>query len=350
MMGKVSVAFWNPVKWRAAFIALVVTLVCPVMAVKADGLVPCDQRSAGFVEDLSDDSKTPSRGEVALSYLDLPGLFIGWGLQIVRVENRFELRTVQFRRDLHGGVIEIRPHVFGENPVQPDPLVRTIAVSAGLVEKLRAIAIMEIAHADQANARMGLDGEGFYFYADGKCAWAWSPDEGSHLKRLADIFQDLKTQALLPTRLMQLFWERRTVARLNHYSGSMSMAISEYLVLIGIAIAIVAVAALPLLIAWVVTFFSKGLKRKRRFVIVSGALSYGFMCFIGLVLLPLVLLGIVVSAQLDVDGHSELSIVLDVIVKYSLYVILNAGLVFAMAVPIYLRRKWAKFPTPMESG
>jgi hypothetical protein len=320
------------------------------MTAKADGLVPCDQRSAGFVEDLSDDSKTLSRGEVVLSYLDLPGLFIGWGLQIVRFDNRFQLRTVQFRRDLHGGYIEVRPGYFEANPVQPDPLVRTIAVSAGLVEKLRAIAIAEIAHADQANARVGLDGEDFFFYAGGKCASAWSPDEGSHLKRLADIFQDLKTQALLPTRLVQLFWERRTVERLNHYSGSASMAIGEYLLLFGLASGIVAVAALPLLIAWVVTFFSRGLKRKRRFVIVSGALSYGFMCLIGLVLLPLVLLGIVVSAQLDVDGHSELSIVLDVIVKYSAYVLLNAGLVFAVAVPIYLRRKWAKFPTPMESG
>jgi len=60
--------------------------------------------------------------------------------------------------------------------------------------------------ADKANARMGLDGEGFYFYANGNCAWAWSPDPGSKPQRLADIFQDLKTQSLLPTRLVQLFW------------------------------------------------------------------------------------------------------------------------------------------------
>lgn len=40
------------------------------------------------------------------------------------------------------------------------------------------------------------------------------------------------------------------------------------------------------------------------------------------------------------DGHSDLALALDVIVKYSVYVLLNAGLVFAIAVPIQLRRRW----------
>jgi hypothetical protein len=64
---------------RASFLsALVIVLVLsPVVTAKANGLVPCDSRSAGFVEDLSDDSKGPSRGDVVLSYLDLPGLWIG---------------------------------------------------------------------------------------------------------------------------------------------------------------------------------------------------------------------------------------------------------------------------------
>src|SRR5580704_14058139 len=155
---------------RALFLfALVIGLaLSSVMTARANGLVPCDSRSAGFVEDLSDDSKAPSPGEVVLSYLDLPGLQIGWGLQLIRFDNRFVLRSVQFRRDWRGGYIEVRPGVFAANPVQPDPLVRTVSLSASLAERLRAIAIAEIAHADQTNARMGLDGEGFYFYADGK--------------------------------------------------------------------------------------------------------------------------------------------------------------------------------------
>jgi len=312
----------------------------PMHLAMADGLQPCDSRSAGLAEDLSDDSKDASAGKVVLSYLDLPGLWTGWGFQIVRSNARYLLRTVQFRRDLRGGTIELRPGVFGANPVQPDPLVRTVSISRSLAEHLRAVAIAEIAQADQANARMGFDGEGFYFYADGKCAWAWSPDRGTRPERLADIFQDLKTQALLPTRLVQMFWEKRVISRLNHYTGSAAMPVYQYLIIIALSLGIVAVAGLPLLAAWAVTMIPKSLPRKRRFVFVSGALSYGFTCLVGLLLLPLFLFGLVAAAQLDVDGHSDLAVTLDFFVKYSAYVLVNALLVFAVAVPIYLRRKW----------
>jgi hypothetical protein len=312
----------------------------PVITAKADGLVPCDSREAGLVEDLSEDSKGSDPGEAVLSFLDLPGLWTGWGFQIVRSHDRFLLRTVQFRRDMRGGIVELRPGVFGANPVQPDPLVRTVSISRSLAERLSAVAIAEIAKADQANARMGFDGETYYFYAEGKCAFAWSPGPGTRPERLADIFQDLKTQGLLPTRLVQLFWEKRIVARLNHYTGSATMPLYQYLFVMAAGVAVVVVAALPLLIAWIVTLIPKRLQRKFHFVLVSGALSYGFTCFLAVLLLPFLLLGSAVAAQFDVDGHSDLAFTLDVIVKYSMYVLLNAGLVFAIAVPIYLRRKW----------
>jgi hypothetical protein len=311
----------------------------PMHLATADGLQPCDSRAAGLVEGLSDDSKSPKAGDVMLSYLDLPGLRTGWGFQI-RSGDRFLLRTVQFRRDFHDGMMEIRPHVFGWNPVQPDPLVRSISISRNFAERLTAAATAEIAQADQANARMGLDGEEFYFYADGKCAGAWSPDLGTKPARLADIFADLKTQALLPTRLVQLYWEKRTLARLNHYTGSASMPLYQYLILAAVGIGIIVVAALPLVLAWIVTLFPKGLQRKRRFVVLSGALSYGFTCIVGLMLLPFLLIGWQVAAQLDVDGHSDLAFTLDFIAKYGMYVLLNAGLVFAFAVPLYLRKRW----------
>jgi hypothetical protein len=333
-------------------LALAISLTAAsIITAKADGLVPCDSRSAGLVEDFSDDSKDSLAGEVVLSYLDLPGLSIGWGLQIVRSNDRFSLRTLQFRRDMRGGTIEVRPGVFGANPVQPDPLVRTVSISRGLAERLSAVAIAEIAQADQANARMGFDGEGFYFYVDGKCAWAWSPDRGTRPERLADIFQDLKTQALLPTRLVQLFWEKRTLARLNHYTGSATMPLYQYFILAAVGIGIVVVGGLPLVIAWIVTLIPKRMRRKLHFVLVSGALSYGFTCFLAVLLLPFLLLGSAVAAQFDVDGHSDLALALDIIVKYSVYVLLNAGLVFAIAVPIYLRRKWwARLTSPIATG
>ena len=312
----------------------------PMRFAFAEGLQPCDTYAVGMVQDLSDDSKDSTPGEVMLSYLDLPGLWTGWGFQIVRSKERYLLRTVQFRRDMRGGTIELRPGVFGANPVQPDPLVRTVSISRDLAERLSAVAIAEIAQEDQANARMGFDGEGFYFYADGKCAWTWSPDRGTRPERLADIFRDLKTQALLPTRLVQLFWEKRVTVRLIHYTGSAAMPLYQYLIIAAIGIAVVVVGALPLLIAWIVTLIPKRVQRKLHFVLVSGALSYGFTCFLAVLLLPFLLLGSAVAAQFDVDGHSDLALALDIIVKYSVYVLLNAGLVFAIAVPIYLRRRW----------
>jgi hypothetical protein len=322
-------------------LSLLISLTAASMiTAKADGLVPCDSRAAGLVEDLSDDSKDSSAGEAVLSYLDLPGLSTGWGFQIVHSQDRFLLRTVQFRRDFRGGTVEVRPGVFGPNPVQPDPLVRTVSISRSLAEALRAVAIAEIAQADQANARMGFDGETYYFYAEGKCAFTWSPYPGTRPERLADIYQDIKTQALLPTRLVQLFWEKRVVVRLNEYTGSASMSPGQYLIVLAFGVGIVVVSAFPLLTAWIVTLIPKRPQRKFHFVLVSGALSYGLTCFLAVLLLPFLLLGSQVAAEFDVDGHSDLAFALDVIVKYSVYVLLNAVLVFAVVVPIYLRRKW----------
>jgi hypothetical protein len=66
-------------------IAVALTVAVAAVSVseaKTEGLVPCDDRAAGFVEDLSDDSKGSSAGEVIVSFLDLPGLSMGWGFQI----------------------------------------------------------------------------------------------------------------------------------------------------------------------------------------------------------------------------------------------------------------------------
>jgi hypothetical protein len=322
----------------------------PMRLAIADGLQPCDSRAASLVEDLSDDSKGSRPAEVILSYLDLPGLQTGWGLQIIHSGDRYLLRSVRFRVDWHGGTVEVRPHVFGPNPVQPDPIVRTVSISGSVAEELRATVMAEIAKADQANARMGFDGEGFYFYTEDKCAWAWSPNWGTDPDRLADIFATLKTQSLLPTRLLQLFWEKRAVLKLNHYAGRFNMPVSQYLVVVAIGIGVVLVGALPLLIAGIVMLVPNRLPRKRRFVVLAGALSYGFTCFFGLLLLPFLLMGSWIAAELDVEGHSNLAFSLDYIVKYAVLALLVVGLAFAVIVPMYLRREWWARLTEPRTG
>jgi MFS family permease len=170
---------------------------------------------------------------------------------------------------------------------------------------------------------------------------------GSRPLRLANILDDLYTQSRLPTRLLQLFWEYRVIAKLDRYAGSGTMSSTEILMFTAAGVGVVAVAGLPLLIAWIAALIPARPLRRFRFVLVSGALSYGFTCFLGVLLLPFVLLGSGIAAQLDVDGHSDWAIALDVIVKYWAYVLLNALLVFAVAVPIYLRKKWPGLFVPI---
>jgi hypothetical protein len=64
----------------------------PIRMAIADGLQPCDGRAQALVEDHSDDSKGSRPAEVTLSYLDLPGLQTGWGLQIIHSGDRYLLR------------------------------------------------------------------------------------------------------------------------------------------------------------------------------------------------------------------------------------------------------------------
>lgn len=42
--------------------------------------------------------------------------------------------------------------------------------------------------------------------------------------------------------------------------------------------------------------------------------------------------------------HSSVAFALDVVVKYSVFVLLSAALVFAIVVPVYLRRNWSASP------
>jgi hypothetical protein len=186
---------------------------------------------------------------------------------------------------------------------------------------------------------MGLDGDGFYYSANGHCGFTWSPERGTRAARLVDIFENLQLQASLPTRLLQLFWEKRVLAKMSTMTGRPIMPVSQYLVVIGLGVAVIAFAALPLFIAAVVMLIPYRLLRKRRFVLVSGALSYGFTCLVALVFLPFFLAGSQVAAQLEIDGHTTSATATDLIVRFGLGVLFVCWLVFSVAVPVYIRRK-----------
>ena len=229
---------------------------------------------------------------------------------------------------------------FARDPsvVPPDPVVHEVALSPDLAGALQSVVAEEVAHVDHSNARMGLDGEGFLFYAHGDCGFTWSPERGTRPERLVDIFENLKIQASLPSRWLQLFWEKRVLVKFIGFTGSAPMPLSQYLIVIVLGIGIIGFGALPLLIAAVVMLVPKRLARKRRFVAASSALSYGFTCFVALILLPFFLIGFQVSAQLSLDGYSILASVLAFLTRYALIALFAAWVVFSVAVPIYVRR------------
>ena len=319
--------------FTAALYALCLTAV-------ADGLAPC--RDDGFLDEVEGHIDAPHPGETVVSFTAIPSFQPEWGLRIIRTEDGFVLRSTEFRRSLwYDAYREVRPGRFGRIPElkQPDPIVHEVSLSQKLGTQLREFIVEEIDHADSADARMGLDGESFYYSANGHCGSTWSPERGSRAARLVGLFENLKIQASLPTRLLQLFWEKRVFAKMSTITGRPTMPVAEYLVVIALGIAIVAVAALPLFIAAVVMLIPHRLARKRRFVVVSGALSYGFTCLVALVFLPFFLAGSQVSAQLEVDGHTASATATDLVVRFGSGLLSVCWLVCSVAVPVYLRRR-----------
>ena len=330
------------------------TIGLPIAVAAADGLAPCDKRTAGFVDDIREKLEERHLGDIVASFVALPSFSAEWGLQIIRDRDGFILRSVQFKQSAwYGAYREVHPGYFAPDPdaVQPDPIVHTVSLSPDLAVAVRALLATEIAHADPANARYGLDGEGFFFYANGQCGSTWSPVYATRSERLVDILETMKVQASLPTRLLQLFWEKRVLVKLTHYAGSMTMPTSEYLIVIALGLGIIAFGALPLLTAAVVMLIPKSLPKRGRFVAASGALSYGCTCFVALALLPFFLIGSQVSVQLAVDGHSSWALTLDLIAKYALILLFATWLVFSVSVPIYLRRKiWPNWIASIENA
>jgi hypothetical protein len=311
------------------------------LRVMADGLALCNHFDDGFLDELDGHIDAPHAGDTVVSFTAIPSFQAEWGLRIIQTADGFLLRSTQFRRSIwYDAYREVRPGRFERVPElkQPDPIVHEVSLSPGFGAQLRDLIVEEIDHADSADARMGLDGESFYYSANGHCGFTWSPERGTRPARLVDLFENLKVQASLPTRLLQLFWEKRVLAKISTMIGRSQMPVSEYLVVIGLGLAVIAFAALPLFIAAVVMLIPHRLRRKGRFVLVSGAMSYGFTCLVALVFLPFFLAGSQVSAQLEVDGHTTSATATDLIVRFGLGVMIVCWLMFSVAVPVYMRR------------
>ena len=319
-----------------------IAIATPASVALADGLAPCDGFADVQTDELSGFDDDTSLGEIEVSMVARPSFQAAWGLQIFRGRDRYLLRYIRFERPIISNIYrEVRPGTFESNPdaIEPTPTVHVVALSTSLAIALQKLVSAEVGLVDPSNGRMGFDGDGFFFHANGQCGFTWSPAEKTRPERLVDIFENLKIQAWLPTRLVQLFWEKRILAKLNGYNGSPSMSANQYLAVLAILAGIAAFGALPLILALLVSLIPNRLLRKRRFVIASGALSYGFTCFVALLFLPFFLLESLLSAQLEVDGYSNWALPLGLIVKFSSTVLFVAWIVISITVPIYMRRR-----------
>jgi tetratricopeptide (TPR) repeat protein len=83
----------------------------PIRLAIADGLQPCDSRSAGFAEDLSDASKDSSGGEVVLSYLETQ---VFYALALINSEPRDDVALANKKK-----AVEILYPLFRVNPNHP---------------------------------------------------------------------------------------------------------------------------------------------------------------------------------------------------------------------------------------
>ena len=115
------------------------------------------------------------------------------------------------------------------------------------------------------------------------------------------------------------------------------MPVSDYLLVFAIGLSIVAVAAFPLLVACVVAFCPNRLKRKRMFVLTSGALSYGATCLVAVAALPFLLTGMQLASQSPV-GESGPWVPLYALKSYAKTALFWCWLAFSIGIPVYFRR------------
>jgi hypothetical protein len=202
-----------------------------------------------------------------------------------------------------------------------------------------------IQHESKDAGGMGLDGEIYLFSTRGNCGMTWSPDANTPASALVNVFYTLNIQTLIPTRPLQLFWERKAYTQLLSLSGT-PMLPTDYWQIAGFFTLVIATAALPLLVATLSLLFRNRPQRKPLFVLCAGAASYGGTCLVGLLLLPFVLVGSTLSDILRDDGYPSIANLVRVITDLAPWIIGISWLACSLTLPVFLRVKvWPRLTT-----
>ena len=324
--------------------AIILSICLASTAAMAGDVEPCSDDGLGdYKASVLTTIDAPTHEGVLASFTEFPSFTAERGVRIIDTGDRTLLRVVEFQDSVwYSAVEETRPGYFERDFSRSSyrRLVRETTLSRDTARLLESILRREMLNArGREDFMVGFDGTTYYFGVAGGCAEVVSPDPGTSASQLADVFNDLRIQASIPSRFLQLGWERRLHARLLMLEGK-HMSTREYLLFAGVALAIIACAALPLLIAWVFAVFSPALPRRRWYVLVSAAVAYGAACIVALPFFVFGFFGTPLASQLGSDGHATAGIAIYWIGRAAIPVIVTTWLIAAIVVPIALRRRW----------
>jgi hypothetical protein len=308
---------------------------------------PCWDDHDDYVKELDSHIDESLVGNVTVRFTAAPSFAREWGVRIFERSGETMLRVVQFKRSVWNGAYrEIRPNVFGRVPTPAiyGRFTAEVPISPDTATLLRRIVANQVL---DGGASYGFDGETYFLSVDGGCREIRTPAIGTSAEKFIKAFTLLRVQAFMPFRATQLFWERLARWQLFAVRGDTDMAGSEYWILAGFLILAVAVAALPVVVASIVMLIPHRLRFKRKFIVAAGALSYGYTCLVGVLLLPFLLMGLAISNMPNQQNMPRGFLYLADISGFLPEALLIVWIILSLSIPIYIRRTmWRRIPTP----
>lgn len=326
------------------------SILCAPLVSMADALEPCTSWGAdNYRNTVTATIDSPYRDQTLVSFTEFPSFSWEWGIRVVDSEGRMRLRVVEFQESVwYSAYDETESGYFEQDLSKPSyrRLIRETNLSTDTARLLQSIMDREVRDAkEKQGLTMGFDGTSYLFVANDNCAQTWSPEQASRAGKLVQIFYDLRIQAAIPSRFLQLGWERRIHARLLALEGE-RMSARDYLLFASISLAIMAFAALPLFIATIFALIKPALPRRRWYILSAAALSYGIACIVALPFFVFAFVGDQISSQLGSDGHAIASTGVRWITQAAIPTIFAAWLIAMFLVPTLLKRHWRRMLWP----
>lgn len=310
----------------------------------AGDLQPCASPPMdGYRETVLATIDAPYRNQTLVSFTEFPSFSSEWGIRIIERGKHMRLRVVEFQDSVWYSASKETESGYFEQDLSSASyrrLIRDTALSADTARLLQSVVSGQVLSASaKEGLTMGFDGTTYIFGVGDACAEIWSPEATSRAGKIIDVFNDLRIQAAIPSRFLQLGLERRIHARLLALEGR-RMSIREYFLFATMSLAVIAFAALPLLVATFFAVFKPALPRKRWYILSSAALTYGIACISALPFFVFAFVGAPLSSQLDKDGHAIASTAVHWMGQAAMPVVLSIWFIAMFLLPALLRRRW----------